>query len=171
MKAPTAATLCAGGPRKGWGTRSRSASLRTVRHSHLWREFGTPEFFSHRRQTSTARATEEDGTASLGQTLRTGRPLVSGLSFHDVSIMCAVSLGTKAAGRNSTTCDPHARAGSSEDPTESTTAHPHSAVLMCDQLRQHDRFRAETLGSSGSDVQTRLHTEQNEVRSVLEIMA
>ena len=32
-----------------------------------------------------ARATVEDSTAGPGQTLRTGRPLVGGLSDHDVS--------------------------------------------------------------------------------------
>ena len=34
------------------------------------------------------RAAEKDSTAGLGQTLRTGRPLVGGFSFHDVSGMC-----------------------------------------------------------------------------------
>ena len=41
-----------------------------------------------RLQTSMTRATVEDSTAGLGQTLRTGRPLVGGLSFHGVSGMC-----------------------------------------------------------------------------------
>ena len=35
--ASAAATLCVGGPQRGRrGTESRSASLQTVRHSHLW---------------------------------------------------------------------------------------------------------------------------------------
>ena len=36
-------------------------------------------------QTSMTRATEEDSTAGLGQTLRTGRFVVRGLSFHGLS--------------------------------------------------------------------------------------
>ena len=50
--------------------------------------------------TSMTRATVEDNTASLGQTPRSERPLVGGLSFHDVSRMCT-NLGTLAARRNS----------------------------------------------------------------------
>ena len=58
---------------------------------------GTPEFFCHRPQTSMTRASVEDRTADLGQTLRTGRPLVIlprrlG-AVHEFS-------GTQAAGRN-----------------------------------------------------------------------
>ena len=51
---------------------------------HTCGELGTPEIFGHRLQTSVTRATEEDGTAGLGQTLRRGRP-VGGLIFHGVS--------------------------------------------------------------------------------------
>ena len=47
-----------------------------------------PEFFGHRLQSSMTRATVEDSTAGLGQTLRTGRPLVGGLSLHGVSGLC-----------------------------------------------------------------------------------
>ena len=51
-----------------------------------------PEFFGHRLQTSTIRATVEDSTAGLGQSLRTGRPLVGELFFHGVSGLCTSSL-------------------------------------------------------------------------------
>ena len=61
------------------GTDSRSASPPTVRHSHLWEARNLSEFFQHRLRTSMTRATLEHGTASLGQTLRTGRPLVGGV--------------------------------------------------------------------------------------------
>ena len=37
------------------------------------------------------RATVDDSTAGVGRTLRTGRPLVGGLSFHGVSVMCMSS--------------------------------------------------------------------------------
>ena len=77
-----------GGPHRGRsGTEARSASPETARHSHLWRAL-TPEFFGHRLQTSMTRATVEESTAGLGQTLRTGRPLVGGLSFHGFSRLC-----------------------------------------------------------------------------------
>ena len=38
------------------------------------------------------RATVEDRTAGVGQSLRTGRPLVGGFSFHGVSGLCPNSL-------------------------------------------------------------------------------
>ena len=44
-----------------------------------------PDCFVHRLQASMTRATVEDSTAGLGHTLRTGRPLVGGVPFHDVS--------------------------------------------------------------------------------------
>ena len=47
-----------------------------------------PEFTVHRLHTSIGRATVVYKTASLGQTLHTGHPLVDGLSFHDVSGLC-----------------------------------------------------------------------------------
>ena len=47
----------------------------------VWRS-DTPEFFGHRLHTS---LTVEESTAGLGRTLRTGRPLVGGLSFDGVS--------------------------------------------------------------------------------------
>ena len=75
-------------PRRGrMGTKSRSASPYTVRFSTCGQP-GIPKFFSHRLRTSMTRATVEDSTAGLGQTLRTGPPLVGGLSFHHVSRMC-----------------------------------------------------------------------------------
>ena len=94
-------------------------------------EFGTPEFFRCRFQTSMDRATVEDSTAGLGQLLRTGRPLVGGLSFHGVSGLCMSSLahwlqgGVQAqvrrrrpmqawvscSGGRTTACDPHAFGG------------------------------------------------------------
>ena len=73
-----------GGPHRGRrGTKSRSASPSTVRHSHLW-GLGNPTFFDHQLQTLMTLATVEDRTAGLGQTLCTGRALVGGLSFHGV---------------------------------------------------------------------------------------
>ena len=38
------------------------------------------------------RAAVEDGTGGLGHTLRAGRPLDGGLSFHGVSGLCTSSL-------------------------------------------------------------------------------
>ena len=61
--------------------------VRGVRYSHLWGA-RNDEFFGHRLQTSMTRATAEDSTAGLGQTSRTGRALVGGLSFHGVSELC-----------------------------------------------------------------------------------
>ena len=57
-------------------------------------ELGIPEFFGRRLHTSMTPATVEDSTAGLGQTLRTGRPLVDGLSFHGVSGLCMNSWHT-----------------------------------------------------------------------------
>ena len=60
--------LCVCGPHRGRrGTKSRSASLETVRHSHLW------------GARKPSRATVEDSTAGSDQTLRAGRPLVGGV--------------------------------------------------------------------------------------------
>ena len=63
-------------------------------------ELGTspPEFFGRRLQTSIVRATVEDSTAVLCQTLRTGRPLVGGLSFHGVLGLCMSSLAHRLQG-------------------------------------------------------------------------
>ena len=44
------------------------------------------------------RATVEDSTADLGRTLRTGRPLVGGLSFHGVSGLRTNSLAHRLRG-------------------------------------------------------------------------
>ena len=55
------------------------------------------EFLGHRLQTSMTRATV-DSTASLGETLRTGRPLVGGSSFHGVSALCMSSLPHRLPG-------------------------------------------------------------------------
>ena len=44
------------------------------------------------------RATVEDSTAGLGQTLRTGHPLVGGSSFHGVSGLCINSLAQRLPG-------------------------------------------------------------------------
>ena len=98
--APGAATLCGGGPRRGrGGTQFRSVSLFTVKQSHLWGS-RNPEFFDHRLQTSVTRATLEDSTTGPGQTFRTGRPLLGGLSFHGFQGLCTSSLpgGTQAQG-------------------------------------------------------------------------
>ena len=95
------------------------------------REFGTPEFLGHGLQTSMTRATVDDGTAGLGQSLRTGRCLVGGSSFHGVSGLCLSSLphglpaGSQAQGMRrrpmqawvscsesgTLVCDPHALGG------------------------------------------------------------
>ena len=53
--------------------RTWDASLKNSEALQLVGEFGIFEFFGHRRQTSMTRATVEDSTAGLGQTLRTGR--------------------------------------------------------------------------------------------------
>ena len=75
-----AATLCVGEPHRfRGGAESGSATCG---------EFETPEFFSHRLQTSVTRETVEDSMACVGQTLRTERLLVGELPFHDVSRMC-----------------------------------------------------------------------------------
>ena len=50
-------------------------------------ELGIREFLGRRLQTSMTHATVEASTAGLGQTVRTKRPLVGGLSFDDVSGM------------------------------------------------------------------------------------
>ena len=86
-------SVCGRATQRGRGrTASRSASLKTVRRLPLVVSSESPEFFGHRLQTSMARATVEDSTAGLGQTIRTGRPLVGGLSFHGVSGLCMSSL-------------------------------------------------------------------------------
>ena len=81
-----------GRPHRGRrGTQSRSASL-------LNPSVGSsepPEFFGHRLQTSMTPATVEDSTAGLGQTLRTGHPLVGGLCLHGV---CTSSLAPRPPG-------------------------------------------------------------------------
>ena len=59
--------------------------------SHLWGA-RNPEFLGHRLQTSMTRATVEGSTRGLGQTLRTGRSLIGGLSVHGVSGICMRSL-------------------------------------------------------------------------------
>ena len=40
----------------------------------------------------------EDSTGGLGQTLRAGRPLVGGLSFYGVSVMCTNPLAHRLPG-------------------------------------------------------------------------
>ena len=78
------------GPRGGRrGTKARSVSPQTVRHSHLWGS-RNPGFFGNRLQTSRTRASVEGSTAGLGQTLRV--LWLVGLSFHDVSGLCTSSL-------------------------------------------------------------------------------
>ena len=75
-------------------------------------ELGTPEFFGHRLQISMTRATVEDRTADLGQTLQTGCFLVGGSSFHGVSGLCMNSLahglpgGTQPRVREDGRCRP-----------------------------------------------------------------
>ena len=99
----------------------------------MWREPGPlPEVFGHRPETSMTRVTVEDSTAGLGQPPRTGRPLVSGISFHDVSRLCTNSLAHGVPGQcvgrvalALVVCQPLATltscvalsAASSEDPT------------------------------------------------------
>ena len=78
-----------------WRTKSRSASPKTVRHSHLWGARNL-EFFCHQPQTSMTRATVEKSTAGLAQPR-----LIGGLSFHDVPGLCRNSLASWAARRNS----------------------------------------------------------------------
>ena len=53
------------------------------------------------------RATVEDSTTGMGQTLRTGRLLVGGLSFHDVSGLCTNSLAHRLPGRSQAQCMRH----------------------------------------------------------------
>ena len=55
----------------------------------------------HRLQASMTRATVEDSTARLGQTLCTRRPLVGGLSFHGRLGEVHDSRGTQVGRRNS----------------------------------------------------------------------
>ena len=50
--------------------------LPPVQRSCSCGELGTPEFVGHPRQISMTRATVKGSTTGLGQTLRTGRPLV-----------------------------------------------------------------------------------------------
>ena len=66
-------------------------------------ELGISKFFGHRLQISMTRATAEDSTAGLGQTLRTGRPLVGGSCFHGVSGMCANPLAHRPRGTQAQT--------------------------------------------------------------------
>ena len=83
---PLRRQLCVGGgPHRGRGTPTCG-------------ELGTSEVFSHRLHTSMTRGTADDSTAGLGQTLRTGRPLVGGLSFHDVYGLCTSSLAHRLPG-------------------------------------------------------------------------
>ena len=85
-------------------------------------ELGVPEFFGRRLQTSMTRATVEESTAGLRQTLRTGRLLVGGLSFHGVSgrfmnpwhkgrlVECkprVYETRVSCSGGRLSTCDPH----------------------------------------------------------------
>ena len=102
-------------------------------HSHLWGAWTSLFFLGHRLQTLMTRATVEDSTAGLGQTLRTGRLLVGGLSLHGLSGLCLswthglpggiraqgmrrrtiqawVSCSGRGGGR-ATACDPHAVGG------------------------------------------------------------
>ena len=85
-------------------------------------------FFGPRLQTSMTRATVEDSAAGLVQILRTGRPLVGGLSFHGVWGLCTNPVARRPprgiqaqdmrrrpmqawvsrSGSGTTACDPHA---------------------------------------------------------------
>ena len=88
---PLQLQLCGRATQRSEGrTQSRSASEGTVRHSHLW---GARTPGVHRLSSSNLDdpATVGDGTAGLGPTLRTGRPLV-GLFFHGVSGLCSNAL-------------------------------------------------------------------------------
>ena len=101
-----------------------------MRHSHLWGASESPEFFGHRLQTSRTHETVEESTAGLGQSFRTGRPLVGGLCFHGVSGLCMNHLAhwqprgiqgpgcmrhqSLALGGRPTTCDRHALGGAQD---------------------------------------------------------
>ena len=98
------------------------------------------------------RATLEDRTASLVQTLRTGRPLNGGLLSHGVSELCTNSLahglrgGIQAHGKRprpmqtwvscsgclTIACDPHAQGGAE-----------------CGEQRTPDIEHSDTLGLTG----------------------
>ena len=136
--APTAATLCVGGHTQVVGELFPAV----LHHLKQWNtptcgELGTLEFFGHRLQTLMTRATVEDGTARMGQTLQTARLLVGGLSLNGISGLCinlwhmGCQSGIQAqsmscSGGRLSTCDPHATPWAapgpvnSEDPTEST---------------------------------------------------
>ena len=72
------------------GKQVRTDEEAMPRHCHLWGAlpYDVFEFLNRRLQTSMTRATVEDSTAGLGQTLRTRRLVVGALPFHDVSRMC-----------------------------------------------------------------------------------
>ena len=55
------------------------------------RELGTPEFFGHRLKTSMTRATVDDGTAGLGQTLRTRSPPWREISGRGVMVAWVIA--------------------------------------------------------------------------------
>ena len=96
------------------------------------------------------RATVEDSTTGLGQTLRTGRLLVGGLSFHDVYGLCTSSLahrlsggiqtqgmrdrrcrrGSLALGGRPTACDPHVLGGA-QCGEQRGTDHKSTAIQVC----------------------------------------
>ena len=118
----TAATQCVGGPHRGRRELKLPVLHVEQRHSHLWGA-RNPQFLGHRLRTSMTRATVEDSTAGLGQT-------VGGFSFHGVSGLCTHSLAHRGARREaqdmrrrpmqawvstllgrSTACDPHALVG------------------------------------------------------------
>ena len=103
------------------------------------------------------RAAVEDSAAALGQTLRTGRPLVGGLSFHGVSGLCMSSSADRlpggmrrrpmqawvsCSGGRTPACDPHAlggeQCGEQRGPDlkhSRTTRVSHSNPRWCETVR------------------------------------
>ena len=88
------------------------------------------------------RAAVEDSTAGLGQTLRTERLVVGGLSFHDVSGMCMNSLAQQLPGHETprptqacsgvrtTACNPHARVEAAWTQPKAQKKNKHNAMHM-----------------------------------------
>ena len=96
---PTVATLCVGGSHTEVVGDLNPAVLHLQQGgTPTCGELGIPEFLGRRLQTSMTRATVEASTAGLGQTVRTKRPLVGGLSFHDVSKMWTSPLAHRLPG-------------------------------------------------------------------------
>ena len=135
--APKRKGLCVGGPHRGrGGTKSRSASPSTVRHSHLW---GARNPRVLRSSTSNLDYPCDSG----GQHGKSGPnpPTfhgVSGLCMNPWHTDCQVEFKPRVLrscswGRLST-CDPHATpwvalgAANSEDPTENTAKKKHQHI-------------------------------------------